>query len=173
MKTKTKQKKKKKKKTFCSFGSKIAFFAVVFFFLFCFFIVVVCFVCLLLLFFLCVFCLVFFFFFFFCCSDQRVLIFCWTALILYDAVRKLFSSSEPKAHIWAYSIGRHPSSVRPSSVLVFRRQHFQTTSPLKPWSRFSPYFTYSIYRQGERIILLFFFVFKNFQKSTPQKLFGE
>ena len=41
------------------------------------------------------------------------------------------SSSEPKAHRWAY-----PSSVR---------QHFQTNSPPKPWSRFFPYFTYSIY----------------------------
>ena len=28
--------------------------------------------------------------------------------------------------------------------------NFQTTSPLKPWSRFLPYSTFSIYRQGER-----------------------
>ena len=48
-----------------------------------------------------------------------------------------FSSPEPKAHRLAYSIGRHPSSVRPSVV----RQNFQTTSPQKPWSRFFPYFT--------------------------------
>ena len=35
------------------------------------------------------------------------------------------------------------------------RQHFQTTSPLKPRSRFFSYFTYSIYRWGERIIVFF------------------
>ena len=64
------------------------------------------------------------------------------------------SSPEPKAHRWAYSIGRHPSSVvrRPSVVV---RQHFQTTSPLKPWSRFLPNFTYSIYRPGKRILMFF------------------
>ena len=66
----------------------------------------------------------------------------------------IFSSPEPKAHRWAYSI----AVVRPSSSVVVRRrrQRFQTTFPLKPWSRFLPYFTYSIYRQGERIILFFF-----------------
>ena len=47
--------------------------------------------------------------------------------------------------------------MRPSSS-VRRRKHFQTTSPLKPRSRFLSYFTYSIYRQGERIIVFFFFV---------------
>ena len=40
--------------------------------------------------------------------------------------------------------------VRPSIC-----QHFQTTSPLKPRSRFFSYFTYSIYRLGERIIVFF------------------
>ena len=34
-------------------------------------------------------------------------------------------------------------------------QHFQTTSPLKPRSRFFLYFTYSIYRSGERRIVFF------------------
>ena len=34
-------------------------------------------------------------------------------------------------------------------------QHFQTTSPLKPRSRFFSYFTYSIYRSGEQIIVFF------------------
>ena len=34
-------------------------------------------------------------------------------------------------------------------------QNFQTTSPLKPRSRFFSYFTYSIYRSGERIIVFF------------------
>ena len=57
------------------------------------------------------------------------------------------SSPEPTVYMWAYNIGRHPSSVRPSV------QHFQTTSPLKPWSRFLPNFTYNIYRPGERIIV--------------------
>ena len=42
------------------------------------------------------------------------------------------------------SIGRHPSS-----------STFQMTSPLKPWSRFLPYFTYNIYRWVEQIRLFF------------------
>ena len=58
----------------------------------------------------------------------------------------IFSSPEPKAHRWAYSIGRHPSFVRPSS---------STTSPLKPWSRFLQNFTHSIYRPGERKVVFF------------------
>ena len=66
-----------------------------------------------------------------------------------------FSSPEPKAHRWDDSIGRHPSSIRPF-VFVCRRQHFQTTSPLKPWSRFLLNFTYSIYRPEERIIVFLF-----------------
>ena len=41
------------------------------------------------------------------------------------------------------------------SVVVVRREHFQTTSPLKPLGRFFPYFTYSIYRSGEGIIVFF------------------
>ena len=52
------------------------------------------------------------------------------------------SSPEPKA----YSIARHRLSVR---------QHFPTTSPLKPRSRFLPYFKYSIYRQRGQIRLCF------------------
>ena len=40
----------------------------------------------------------------------------------------IISSPDPKAHWWAYSICRRPSSVRS------RRQHFQTTTSLKPWS---------------------------------------
>ena len=62
-------------------------------------------------------------------------------LIEYSLCVQVISSPEPKAHRWAYStcISRHPSSVC---------QHFQTTSPLKPWSQFFPYFTYSIYRWG-------------------------
>ena len=60
----------------------------------------------------------------------------------------VFSSPELKAHCWAYSIGRH-------SLSLVVCQLFQTTSPLKPWSRFFPYFTYSIYMQRERIIVFF------------------
>ena len=64
----------------------------------------------------------------------------------------IFSSSGPKAHRWAYSIVRHPSS---SSI---RRQYFQTTSPLKPWSRFLPYFTYSISSEAMKPILTIFHI---------------
>ena len=39
--------------------------------------------------------------------------------------------------------------------VVVRRQHFQTTSPQKPWNRFLPYLTYSIYRQGGTKNILF------------------
>ena len=46
--------------------------------------------------------------------------------LLYLLTPFFISSPEPKTHRWAYSIARHPSSVR--------RQHFQTTFPLKPWS---------------------------------------
>ena len=61
----------------------------------------------------------------------------------------VFSSPDPKAHRSAYSIGSHPS------LVVGIHQHFQTTSPLKPLSQFLPYFSYSICRQVERIILFF------------------
>ena len=33
---------------------------------------------------------------------------------------------------------------------IRQRQNFQTTSPLKPWSRFLPNFLYSIDRPGDR-----------------------
>ena len=46
---------------------------------------------------------------------------------------------------------RRPSVVRPSVV----RQHFQTTSPLKPSGGFFPYYSYSIYRKGERKVMFF------------------
>ena len=51
---------------------------------------------------------------------------------------------------------RRPS-VRPSSSVVVRRrrEHFQTTSPLKPLGRFFLYYIYSIYRSGEGIIVFF------------------
>ena len=62
-----------------------------------------------------------------------------------------FSSPERKAYRWAYSIGSHPSSIHCGC----RCQHFQKTSPLKPWSLFLPYFNYCIYRQGEQIMYFF------------------
>ena len=77
-------------------------------------------------------------------SNNRLLFYCF---IIIRCI--IFNSPGPKAHRRAYSVGRHPSSV------VVVGKHFQTTSPLKPWSRFLPYFTYSIYRQRERIKLLF------------------
>ena len=46
----------------------------------------------------------------------------------------------------------------PLSVIC---QHFQTTSPLKPWIRFLPNFTFSIYRPGKRIFVFFFQSDKN------------
>ena len=55
--------------------------------------------------------------------------------------------SRPKAHRWAYSIARHLSSIH---------QYFQKTSLLKPWCRFLPNFTYSIYRSGKGIMAFFF-----------------
>ena len=63
----------------------------------------------------------------------------------------IFSSPEPKAHRWAYSIGRHPSSVRrPSSVNIFKRHLLWNLQ-----GSLLPNFIYSIYRQGEPIILFF------------------
>ena len=56
----------------------------------------------------------------------------------------MFSSPEPKARRWAYSRGRQPSSVNIFKWLLL-------------WSRFFPYFTYSIYRLGEQIIVFFCF----------------
>ena len=58
----------------------------------------------------------------------------------------LYPSPEPSAHRWAY--------LKYSQASIIW-QHFQTTFPLKPWSRFLPNFTYSIYRPGERISVFF------------------
>ena len=45
-----------------------------------------------------------------------------TSYSLLLCVMCVIVSLEPKAHRWAYSIGRHPSSVRPSSVVnIFKR----------------------------------------------------
>ena len=56
----------------------------------------------------------------------------------------IFSTPEPKAHWWAYSIGMPPSSV------VHRCQHFQTSSPLKPLGQLKPNFIWSLHGLGER-----------------------
>ena len=78
--------------------------------------------------------------------------FLWIVLNVLHRGYLIFSSPEPKGHMWAYSIGRHAPSIRRRPYVV-HRQHFQTTSPLKPWSWFLPYFRYSIYRQGQRNIV--------------------
>ena len=57
----------------------------------------------------------------------------------------LFSSPEPKAHGWANSIPVTPSSVRPSV-----RQHFQTSSPLKPLGQLNSNFIWRLLRTRER-----------------------
>ena len=56
----------------------------------------------------------------------------------------IFSLPEPKAHWWAYSISRHPSSVC---------QHFQTSSPQKPLGHLKPNFMWRLYGSGERKFL--------------------
>ena len=56
-----------------------------------------------------------------------------------------FSSPEPKAHWWAYSIGRPLSS-----VCMYVCQHFQTSSPLKPLGWLKPNFMWSLLGMGER-----------------------
>ena len=68
----------------------------------------------------------------------------YKALKLYHFWFFCFSSSEPKAHWWAYSIGMPPSCV------VRRRQHFQTSSPLKPLGLLKPNFMWSLLGMGER-----------------------
>ena len=91
-------------------------------------------------------------------KDQIPLCVCLTkpvAVELRCHATALISSPERKAHRWAYSIYRHPASVRRPSVV---RQHFQTTYPLKPWGRFFPYSTYSIYRKRERKVVFFILV---------------
>ena len=62
----------------------------------------------------------------------------------------IISSPEPKAHRWAYRIGRHPSYVCPSG-----RQHFQTSSSLKPCVDFYQISHIASIGRGEWIIVLF------------------
>ena len=66
-----------------------------------------------------------------------------------------FSSPEPKAPRWAISIPVTPASVvrRPSvcpSVRPSVRQHFQTSSPLKPQGQLNSNFIWRLLRMGER-----------------------
>ena len=67
---------------------------------------------------------------------------CWFYLIL--------SSPEPKAHGWANSIPVTPSSVRRPSVCPSVRQHFQTSSPLKPLGKLNSNFIWRLLRTRER-----------------------
>ena len=56
-----------------------------------------------------------------------------------------FSSSKPNAHRWAYSIGKHPSSVvRCPSV-----HYFQRSSSQKPMGQLKPIFMWRLYGSGE------------------------
>ena len=78
------------------------------------------------------------------------------AIHIINVVMSVFSVS--LAHLSRRLIGElivYKGIHRPSVVRPSVRQHFQTTSPLKPRSRFFSYFTYSIYRSGERIIVFF------------------
>ena len=65
------------------------------------------------------------------------------------------SSAEPKAYRWAYSIHRHPSSVRPSSTFS---NNFSDEAMKPITTKFHIY----IYRLGERIIVFLFQTDKNF-----------
>ena len=71
-----------------------------------------------------------------------------------------FSSPEPKAPRWAISIPVTPASVvrpsvvRPSSV----RQHFQTSSPLKPLDQLNSNFIWRLLRMGEQKFVQMFLI---------------
>ena len=67
--------------------------------------------------------------------------------LAHNYVIPLFRSPEPKAHRWAYSIGRHPSVVRPSTFSNDISSEAQNPIRTK--------FQYSIYRPGEQIIVFF------------------
>ena len=64
--------------------------------------------------------------------------FCW-----FCCEAASISSPEPKAHRWAYSIGKHPPSTFSNDI---------SSEAMKP---ILAYFKRNIYRQGERIILFF------------------
>ena len=82
-------------------------------------------------------------YFYLCFSPfNYIILFTMKCLILLDYIK--FSSSEPKAHWWSYSVGRHPSSVR--------RQHFQT-SPQKPFGQLKPNFMWSLHGSREQKFL--------------------
>ena len=66
-----------------------------------------------------------------------------SVLLVFGTVCRLLLTFE----LIVYKGIRHPS-VRPFVVRPSVCQHFQTTSSLKPRSRFFSYFTYSIYRSG-------------------------
>ena len=62
--------------------------------------------------------------------------------------RHLSHKGHCEQNIWITTSARFMIFGKQSSIVC---QHFQMTS-LKPWSRFLPIFTYSIYKQGEWII---------------------
>ena len=65
--------------------------------------------------------------------------------------RLIFSSPEPKAPRWAISIPVTLASVvRPSVRRPSVRQHFQTSSPLKPLGQLNSNFIWRLLRMGER-----------------------
>ena len=66
----------------------------------------------------------------------------------------LVSSPESKAPRWAISIPVTPSSVVCPSV----RQHFQTSSPLKPLGQLNSNFIWRLLRMGERQFVQMFLV---------------
>ena len=80
--------------------------------------------------------------------------FCYCAFLKYvfclmykNLICSFFSSPEPKAHRWANSIPVTPSSVRRLSSV---RQHFQTSSPLKPPGQLNSNFMWRLLRTREQ-----------------------
>ena len=71
----------------------------------------------------------------------------WTSIIKMRNAAVVISSPEPKAHWWAYSIGRHPSSVVRCMSSVC--QHFQISSPQKPLGQLKSIFMWRLYESGE------------------------
>ena len=62
-------------------------------------------------------------------------------------LRIYFSSPKPIAHVYVYSIDRHPPSVVHSSSV--HRQHFQTPAPQKQLGQSKPNSMWSLHGSGE------------------------
>ena len=80
----------------------------------------------------------------------------WLFFCSFFIFKCFFSSPEPKAPRWAISIPVTPASVvrRPSSV----RQHFQTSTPLKPLGQLNSNFIWRLLRMGEQKFVQMFLV---------------